>query len=218
MKIMNTFKAEVQVKDSNERYYPSKLKDHYFDTSIEQINDTLSLNPKKVLIIWWGHNLEKRYFEKKWIKVSTVDIDNVLQPDYLCSVTDLETLKFKDKEFDVIIASHILEHIPFKYMKKVLIEFQRISHYSNIYLPIAYIWCSITFKLWIWKELRLNINIPAFFWRKYKFNGEHYREIMTKWYSKKFMRKFFKKFFTIKKEYQSKFTHYSHNYILESKK
>ena len=212
------FEVKVQVKNSKERYYPRKVNMIWFYNSYYQINDILKLNPKKVLIIWWGNYLEKWYFENLWIEVITIDIDPVLKPDYLKSVTEINEIWFKDKEFDVILASHILEHIPFEFINWALEEFVRISKYSVIYLPYAKARFWIRFNIWLLGEFGFNIDIPIFFWKKHKFNWEHYWEIWTKWYSTKFMKNFFGKHFEILKEYSNKYWSYSYNYILKSKK
>ena len=54
--------------------------------------------------------------------------------------------------------------------------------------------------------------------KTHKFDGEHYWEIWTKWYSKKYMRKLFNEVFQIEKEYSNPYWAYSYNYILKSKK
>ena len=212
------FKAKVQVKNSMERYYPKKINMISFYNSMYQINDVLSKNPKKVLIIWWGNYIEKYYFEKLWIDVVTIDIDNILKPDYICSVSDIKDLDFKNNEFDIILACHVLEHIPFKYIKWILKEFSRISKYSIIYLPFAKARFWFRFNFWLIGEFGFNIDIPIFMFKTHKFNGEHYWEIWTKWYSKKYMRKLFNEVFQIEKEYSNPYWAYSYNYILKSKK
>ena len=152
------FKAKVQVKNSMERYYPKKINMISFYNSMYQINDVLSKNPKKVLIIWWGNYIEKYYFEKLWIDVVTIDIDNILKPDYICSVSDIKDLDFKNNEFDIILACHVLEHIPFKYIKWILKEFSRISKYSIIYLPFAKARFWFRFNFWLIGEFGFNID------------------------------------------------------------
>ena len=97
--------------------------------SIKHINKTISENPNwKVLDIGCGYrahpnasviadvqDLSNYYKEKKFIKINE------------------KKLPFKDKEFDFIIASHVIEHVEdFKFFIK---ELERISSKGYIELP-----------------------------------------------------------------------------------
>ena len=98
-------------------------------TSKSFIEKTLSLNPNlKILDIGCGYNankfanvicdiqdLKSYYKEKKFVKL------------------DNKNLPFKDKEFDFVIASHVMEHVEdIEYFIK---ELERISYKGYIELP-----------------------------------------------------------------------------------
>ena len=98
-------------------------------TSKSFIEKTLSLNPNlKILDIGCGYNankfanvicdiqdLKSYYKEKKFVKL------------------DNKNLPFKDKEFDFVIASHVIEHVKdFQFFIK---ELQRVSSKGYIELP-----------------------------------------------------------------------------------
>jgi len=97
--------------------------------SIKHINEILKENPRwKILDIGCGYrahqsasviadvqDLSKHYKEKKFIKI------------------DGKKLPFKDKEFDFIIASHVIEHVEdFEFFIK---ELERVSTKGYIELP-----------------------------------------------------------------------------------
>ena len=97
--------------------------------SIKHINEILKENPRwKILDIGCGYrahpsasviadvqDLSKHYKEKKFIKING------------------KKLPFKDKEFDFIIASHVIEHVEdFEFFIK---ELERISTKGYIELP-----------------------------------------------------------------------------------
>jgi hypothetical protein len=44
---------------------------------------------------------------------------------------------FRDDEFDVAIASHVLEHLPLRYLDTSLAELARVAGGALIYLPVA---------------------------------------------------------------------------------
>jgi len=90
---------------------------------------------KKVLIIGPGQGLDTHIFKWRGFEVTTFDIDETFHPDIVGSAHDLSM--FGDKSFDVIIASHVLEHLPVPYLDQCLAEFARVGAYSIVYLPVA---------------------------------------------------------------------------------
>ena len=92
-------------------------------------------NVKKVLIIGPGQGLDTHIFKWRGFEVTTFDIDETFHPDIVGSAHDLSM--FGDKSFDVIIASHVLEHLPVPYLDQCLAEFARVGAYSIVYLPVA---------------------------------------------------------------------------------
>lgn len=92
-------------------------------------------NIKSVLVIGPGQGLDLVVLKWRGYQITTFDIDETFEPDHLGSVHDLS--RFKDKQFDVVIASHVLEHLAVDYLDKSLSEIARISTYALIYLPVA---------------------------------------------------------------------------------
>ncbi len=90
---------------------------------------------RSILIIGPGQGLDCAVFKWRGFQVTTFDIDKTFEPDHLGSVHDLS--RFKDKQFDMVIASHVLEHLAVSYLDQSLKEIARVSQYALIYLPVA---------------------------------------------------------------------------------
>ena len=214
---MESFKWTIQIDNSLSNYFPKVLKLWQFDNYIYQINDVLSTNPRSVLIVGDWTWIVRYYLEMLWITVKTFDIDENLKPDFLGSIHEIQINKFKNNEFDTILASHVLEHIPYKFVDGTLKELSRISKYVIIHLPYPTYWINWMLQIPLTKKKYFKFGLPIFFWKKHKFNWQHYRELWTKWHSIYSFIKEMKKYFKILKKYTQKNNQYSYNFIWESK-
>lgn len=107
-----------------------------FTNSYYQYRDlSMCGDVRKILIIGPGQGLDAHIFKWRGYEVTTFDIDETFKPDVIGSAHDLST--FQDCSFDVVIASHVLEHLPVPYLDQCLSEFSRIAQYSIIYLPVV---------------------------------------------------------------------------------
>jgi len=98
-------------------------------TSIHQINLTLEKNPSwKILDIGCGYRAHK----KANIIADQQDL-SAFYPDKKFIKINEKKLPFKDKEFDFVIASHVIEHVEdFQFF---ISEIERISNKGYIELP-----------------------------------------------------------------------------------
>ncbi len=89
----------------------------------------------RILVIGPGQGLDTAVF--RWIgcDVTTIDIDATFQPDVIGSCHTMPM--FADGQFDVIIASHVLEHLAVPYLSSTLAEIARVGRYALLYLPVA---------------------------------------------------------------------------------
>jgi hypothetical protein len=67
--------------------------------------------------------------------VTTFDIDGTFDPDVRGSVHDMRM--FETRQFDVVIASHVLEHLAVSYLERALEELARVARFALVYLPVA---------------------------------------------------------------------------------
>ena len=66
--------------------------------------------------------------------MTTFDIDNTFRPDVSGSIHNLSM--FADQSSDYITASHVLEHLPIRYLDDCLKEMSRVARYALIYLSV----------------------------------------------------------------------------------
>ena len=90
---------------------------------------------RRLLIIGPGQGLDTQVFKWRGYEVTTFDIDDSFDPDVLGSVHDMHM--FADRQFDVVIASHVLEHLAVAYLDRALDELARVAGFALIYLPVA---------------------------------------------------------------------------------
>jgi hypothetical protein len=106
-----------------------------FVNAYYQYRDLQSIgNCNNVLIVGPGQGLETQVLRWRGYRVTTFDIDDTFLPDYVGSVHDLS--RFSNKEFDAVIASHVLEHLPVPYLDQSLRELARVARFALVYLPI----------------------------------------------------------------------------------
>ena len=158
---------------------------HYFKTKYDtkgrfcsywhQINEIILLNPRTILEIGIGNGLVSNYLKQRGLQVTTIDIDQQLNPDKVGSVL---AIPFPDKSFEVVACFEVLEHIPFSDFSQALKEIYRVTtSFAILSIPD----CSKTYRLFVQLpfigEIRKIITIPSIRPEVHKLNGEHYWEI-----------------------------------------
>ena len=92
-------------------------------------------NRGKILIVGPGQGLDLAVFRSQGYEVTTYDIDVDFKPDHLGSVHEMDC--FADGQFDVVIASHVLEHMSYSLLDPALRELSRVARHALVYLPYA---------------------------------------------------------------------------------
>jgi len=170
-----------------------------WDSYYYQIKEILQLEPRHVLEVGCGTKTVSTYLNHQGIQVETADFDKRLKPDHLIDVKYLSK-KFKDDSFDVILCAEVLEHLPFKYFDKSLMELAKVTRDKLILtLPYHAIKFRVSFKASLSKEKVFKFSLP--FPSKHKFDGQHHWEIGYKGYSRRKIRNIISNHFYIIREY-----------------
>jgi len=176
---------------------------------------------RKVLIVGTGQGLEAVVLRSRGYEVRTFDIDTTFRPDEVGSVHDLS--RFADRSFDVVIASHVLEHLAVPYLDTSLAEIARVARYAIVYLPVAgrhFGWRT----QWDLKGLDLSFVFDLFNYfhkpdgvtARYC-QGQHFWEQGMRGFTAGALRERFSRQFEVVKAYRNRDWLPSYNWILRSK-
>ncbi|MFK5854546.1 MAG: class I SAM-dependent methyltransferase [Bacteroidota bacterium] len=193
-----------------------------FINAYYQYRDLSSLvESGSILLVGPGQGLDVAVLEWRDYNVTTFDIDETFEPDVIGSVHDLSM--FADQQFDVVIASHVLEHLPARYLDASLSEIARVSKHAIIYLPVNGRHLQVRVRPGLlgfyWT---LGIDIINFFRRpsgeKPEFmSGQHFWEVGLYGFKKRDIKKRMSKHFIVKNIYRNQDWLPSMNFILSSK-
>ncbi|GMW06404.1 MAG: hypothetical protein AMXMBFR8_12010 [Nevskiales bacterium] len=176
----------------------------------------------KVLIIGPGKGLDTAVLRWRQYDVTTLDIDDSSKPDLLGDARDLGVIA--NAAFDVVIASHVLEHLPVLDLDRAFSEIARVGRFAIIYLPVHGVHTQIRVAPGL-PKLDFSINIdftnflrapsgdtPAYM------DGQHYWEIGMRGFRVKDVRKRMSQFFDVLSDYRNQDWLPSHNFVLKSRR
>lgn len=119
-----------------------------------QMNAVLQHEPKNVLEIGPGPGLVTSALRAIGMAVTTVDVQQELQPDVVASVT---ALPFEDNSFNVSMCCQVLEHLPLEQLVPALGELARVSRSAVVVsLPDCSVGYRIHAKLPKFRNLKLD--------------------------------------------------------------
>lgn len=174
-----------------------------------------------VLVIGPGQGLDTAILRWRGCSVTTFDIDETFAPDVQGSCHDMPM--FADGHFDVVIASHVLEHLPLAYLDSALAEIARVGKQSIVYLPVAGLHALFRFFPG-YRDIDWVAIIDVFkFWErpdgvtpKYC-SGQHYWEVGYRGFRRADLRRRFSKHFEVLDMYRNRDWLPSLNFVLRSR-
>jgi len=194
-----------------------------FVNAYYQFRDVESLGAgRRLLTIGVGQGLDTQVFRWRGYEVVTFDIDETFSPDVVGSVHDLSM--FKNGEFDVAIASHVIEHVAVPYLDRALAEIARVARHALIYLPVAGRPVHLRFTPHITPlDVKLVFDVFNYFDRPDGVNpkygqGGHFWEIGRPGWSLRAVRKRLSAHFDVVNEYRNYDWVGSYNFVLRGKR
>lgn len=192
-----------------------------FINAFYQIRDCMNYQPRNVLLIGVGVGVESILLKHKFnVNIATLDIDPGFNPDYVGSVHDLS--QFQDGKFDLVIVSHVLEHLAFSYFEQSISEISRVSKHAIVYLPYGGRHVEFRFR---GLSRFLNMHYLLSFRPLKRISGsqpvlcgkEHYWECGYRNFELSKIKAILSHYFIIDKMYHNKDWSYSVNFCLTSK-
>ena len=100
---------------SRESYFSEK----YFgmeqlSSFIHQIHDISKMSPKSIIEIGVGNGFTSSFLRRSGLEVTTVDINESLDPDICAPISEIKNHLDSNTSFDVAVCCEVLEHIPFE--------------------------------------------------------------------------------------------------------
>jgi ubiquinone/menaquinone biosynthesis C-methylase UbiE len=195
-------------KKIHQEYFYENFKDKYpicysikriasYSKQIELIYKYLGKG--NLLEVGVGNKFVSNFLKNDGKEVITADISKDLNPDVVCSVTELSK-HFKENNFKIVTAFEILEHLPLECIPSTLEEIYRVSSkYVILSVPrSALSYGNIELKIPLIKKININFYIPLFF-VKGKINN-HYWELGNRDMPLRKFKNFLMKHFTILEE------------------
>lgn len=173
----------------------------------------------RILIVGPGQGLGAAVFRSRGYEVTTYDIDPEIGPDHVGSVHDMKV--FTDGQFDLVIASHVLEHMSFALLDDGLRELSRVARFALVYLPYA--GRHLDLSLHNTREHHLRLNLPPF-WRRPSLErplfagGQHFWEIGVWGITRGTIQEAMEEHFAVIDSYQNPHWLVSMNFVLRSRR
>ena len=162
-----------------------------------QINMIRELKPATVLNIGMGTGFLKRYFGGSAVQLVEADIDPDLNPDMIIDISKKQSQK---KQFDVVTAFQILEHIPFDQLSTALENIHGLSKkWAIVSIPQRIVSFSLNLDFPLVK-IPLRFDFERLFESKTS-NAHHQWEMGLLGTSKRDVRKKISEWFNIEKEF-----------------
>ncbi len=184
-----------------------------------QINEVLKTEGREILVIGVGNKTVSNYLktlseylEHRNMEVTTADIDENLNPDRICDVSEL-TETFDSNSFDTILCAEVLEHVPFDKFGKSLRELSEVTRdWVILSLPYSGQDFRLSFELPQSPRKEITVKFPNRV--EHQYDGWHRWEVGKKGYSREKISNIITKYFEISRSFYPPENMYNLFYVL----
>jgi hypothetical protein len=176
---------------------------------------------KTILVVGPGQGLDTAVLRWLGYQVTTLDIDDTFEPDVVASVHSMNM--FTQGQFDVVIASHVLEHMAEPYLDSGLRELARVGRFALVYLPAHGRHMQLRVKPGF-RDLDLSVIVDVFNYLEKPSGieprycaGQHFWEVGMRGYRPKDLSRRFSQYFDVLESYRNRDWTMSYNFVLRSK-
>ena len=176
---------------------------------------------KTVLVVGPGQGLDTAVLRWLGYQVITLDIDDTFEPDVVASVHAMTM--FNAAQFDVVIASHVLEHMAEPYLDPALRELARVGRFVLVYLPVHGRHLELRVKPGF-RNLDLGLTVDLFNYLEKPSGiesrycaGQHFWEVGMRGYRPRDLSRRFSVLFEVLESYRNRDWTMSYNFVLRSR-
>ncbi len=158
-------------KQNYEQMEPRHIPRDYYDFSFyvskvrmitywHQANEILAKKPDKILEVGIGNGIVTNIIKAYDIDTTTADINELLNPDKVVSITELSK-SFEKGEYPFVLCARVLQHLPFSEFDKALSQLRHVtSKHLLLTLPVETLRLYFQFRITGRKSIALSIPFP----------------------------------------------------------
>lgn len=162
-----------------------------------QVTEVLASSATSVLEIGTGTGVVRDTLRGLGVAVTVVDIDEALGVD---RVGDVRALPAAADEFDAVLCSQVLEHIPWSDVPTAVAELRRVCRsHAIVSIPQSGVDVGLTLTLPYAGARRFGarINSP----RRHRFDGQHYWQVCARGHGRRRVRETITRGFALEREF-----------------
>lgn len=166
--------TEIQVDASHYEWSPYHVKGRWV-SFWHQVDEVITTGAATCLEIGTGSGVVSDALRRFGVAVTTVDIDPALGVD---RVGDVRSLPAADGEFDTVLCSQVLEHLPWEDVPQAVAELRRVCRtHAIVSLPQSGTDLALDVAVPKLGRLARRERLPA---RKpWQFDGQHYWQVLS---------------------------------------
>ncbi len=201
--------SDIQVAPSHYDWATYNVKARW-NSYWHQIDEVLKTGAASCLEIGTGSGVVRDVLRSMGIEVTVVDIDAALGVD---RVGDVRALPAQTGEFDVVLCSQVLEHLPWVDVPKAVSELSRVCRtHAIVSVPQS------------GSDITLDIALPKFGRRRFhgrlnsrqewQFDGQHYWQVLSRGTGRRAVRSVLTEGFRLEREFTVPEFTYHRFYVL----